>query len=838
METNTFEKEYCQARAGWIEAYFSSLNPMQRKAVLATNGPVLILAGAGSGKTTVLIQRILNLMLFGSASDSDTVPGFAGQAELDALRSGTQDAFSFAVLDPVPAWKILAITFTNKAAEELKARLENSLGEQARDIWACTFHSACVRILRREAERLGYGTGFSIYDTSDSTSLMKRILKDRNLDEKSMDPRSVLSEISRAKDRKLLPDDYASQAARSGDSRKRLIAELYQEYAKRLFAANAMDFDDLILNTVLVLDRFSDCRDYWQHRFSYIMVDEYQDTNRLQFALVSLLSGAHGNLCVVGDDDQSIYRFRGATIENILSFEQQFPGCRTIRLEQNYRSTGHILKAANNVICRNRERKGKELWTAQELGNPVRACKVGNEYDEANLIVQSLLSHYSKGMHWKDHAVLYRMNAQSNQLEFALKRSGIPYRIIGGARFFDRAEVKDILSYLCVIADPHDELRLLRILNVPARGIGDRSIEAARQIAFRSGLPLFDVLEHAGEYPELNRPAVRMRQFASMIRDLQEDAGDSAVVYDRVLEKTGYLTLLDTSKDEQDRSRAENVRELKSSILSYQAESGDTSLAGYLTSIALYTDLDSMNGEEDSVVLMTVHSAKGLEFPVVYVIGLEEGIFPGSRSLNTAEDLEEERRLCYVAFTRAKQELILIYAQRRMLFGRTTSNPVSRFVKESGVLPEEEEEESDQEIRHDRVEDSFGMYGASFGRSSYRPRLRAAQTRHREPYASVVLHRTVPLRLLSLSRPDGASVPHASGVQRVLQPAGAQGHIVRGRTDHPVLRHAFHELSPAHGGQRDHPRMERPESRFQTRLAHCRLPPPEPGDLVPADHPV
>ena len=368
METNNFEKEFCLARTAWIDNYFSSLNPMQRKAVLATKGPVLILAGAGSGKTTVLIHRIQNLMLFGSASDSETVPEFAGSTELDALCSGAQDAFPFAALDPVPAWKILAITFTNKAADELKSRLESSLGEQAQGIWACTFHSACVRILRREAERLGYGSNFSIYDTSDGLSLMKRILKDRNLDEKSVDPRSVLTEISRAKDRQLLPDDYASQAAKSGDTRKRLIAELYQEYAKRLFAANAMDFDDLILNTVLVLNRFSDCRDYWQHRFSHIMVDEYQDTNRLQFALVSLLSSAYGNLCVVGDDDQSIYRFRGATIENILSFEKQFPGCRTIRLEQNYRSTGHILEAANNVIRRNRERKGKELWTAQDMG--------------------------------------------------------------------------------------------------------------------------------------------------------------------------------------------------------------------------------------------------------------------------------------------------------------------------------------------------------------------------------------------------------------------------------------------------------------------------------------
>ena len=724
MNEKDFKTEYVNARGQWIDRYFSNLNPMQRKAVMATNGPVLILAGAGSGKTTVLIQRIMNLLLFGSASDSDRIPDDADETALDALRSGSPNATAYAVLDPVPAWKILAITFTNKAAEELKTRLESGLGEKADDIWACTFHSACVRILRRHAELLGYGNSFTIYDTSDSQSLVKRILRDWNLDDKVYDPRSILGEISRAKDAKLLPEQYASAASASGDFRKKQVAELYREYSRRMFAANAMDFDDLILNTVLLLEQNDDVRNYWQCRFSHIMVDEYQDTNRLQFELVSLLSELHRNLCVVGDDDQSIYRFRGATIENILSFEQQFPGCRTVRLEQNYRSTGHILTAANNVIKHNQERKGKELWTGSEDGEPVEVVTALNEYDEAAQIAASILSDYGKGMQWKDHAVLYRMNAQSSQFEFAFKRTGIPYRVIGGARFFDRTEIKDILSYLCVVSDPNDELRLIRILNVPARGIGDRSIETARSIALRDGIPLFHVLEHADSYAELTRPALKMRQFASMIRTLQDEVSDSAVCFDRVIERTGYLQMLELSKDEKDLSRAENVRELKSSILSYQAESGDMSLAGYLTSIALFTDLDSMDRDEDSVVMMTVHSAKGLEFPAVYVVGLEEGIFPGQRSIGNDAEMEEERRLCYVAFTRAKRKLVLTHARQRMLFGRTSSNPISRFVLESEVLDRSGESEN---------QDASAYRSGRFGVSNPRGGGYSSSGRNSEP---------------------------------------------------------------------------------------------------------
>ena len=765
MNTNdtVFKKEYIEDRKQWIDRYFSSLNPAQRKAVLATEGPVLILAGAGSGKTTVLIQRIANLLHFGSASDSDEVPEEAGKNELDALRAFSPRAESFAILRPVPPWRILAITFTNKAAEELKNRLASILGNSADDIWALTFHATCVRILRRDAECLGYSSSFSIYDTSDSLSLMKHILKDQNLDEKIFPPRAVLSEISRAKDSKILPEEYAAQARQSKDSRRIRISELYSEYTKRLFSANAMDFDDLILNTVLLLERYEDRRGFWQQRFSYIMVDEYQDTNHLQYLLISLLAEKHRNLCVVGDDDQSIYRFRGATIENILSFEQQYPACRTIRLEQNYRSTEQILEAANHVISHNRERKGKELWTGLGRGDPVQICTVQNENEEASAVAASILSDFSRGMRWRDHAILYRMNAQSSQLEFALKRSGIPYRVIGGARFFDRAEVKDILSYLCVISDPKDELRLTRIINIPARGIGEKSVEAARTIAFELGCTLFEVLEHADSYPELARAAVRMRQFAGMIRELQDAALPIDELYDRVLEKTGYLSMLEQSKDERDQNRAENVRELKSSILSYMKESGDSSLEGYLASIALYTDIDSMDSEDDSVVLMTIHSAKGLEFPVVYVVGMEEGIFPGLRSIGDQSEMEEERRLCYVAFTRAKTKLILTNAKQRMLFGRTTANRMSRFLEESGLEIPESTSRLDGRSSSSYSDQRGFPYSSAHSRASAKVRT---------PLPDYPKKKTFPIS-------ETPSLPELSVGQRIRHKAFGEGTLVR-----------------------------------------------------------
>ena len=686
---NDFEKEYVEARKAYIRAQFSQLNDRQIDAVMATEGPLLILAGAGSGKTTVLINRIANLLKYGKASDSDELPAFADERTLALLKQGSPEAAPFAALDPVEPWRVLAITFTNKAAGELKARLERMLGtETAGDVWACTFHSACVRILRRDAEKLGFTSSFSIYDTSDSQSVVKRILKDMQLDEKTFQPRSVLGEISRAKDDKLGAQAFLDEMRKTGDMRRIKVGEIYSEYSRRLFAANAMDFDDLIFFTVKLLEEHEDVRSYWQRRFRYVLIDEYQDTNHLQYLFSSLIAGGSGNICVVGDDDQSIYKFRGATIENILSFEHEFRGCRTIRLEQNYRSTGRILDAANAVIRNNLGRKGKELWTEADEGDPVRLYIAENENEEAQYVAARIMADYGRGANWRDHVVLYRMNAQSYQLEYAFKRNGIPYRIVGGLSFFSHAEIKDILSYMSVICTPGDDLRLTRIINTPARGIGERSIEIVREIAANNGESMFEVIKHADNYPELARPALKMRTFAAMIEELREFAQNNTpdVLFDELIEKTGYIRALEAKNTQEERTRIENVKELKTAIIDYMKQSGDETLEGYLTNVALYTDLDNYDPDADNVVMMTMHSAKGLEFPTVYIVGMEEGIFPGVRAIGEPSEMEEERRLCYVAITRAQRELEMVCARQRMIFGRTTANRVSRFVEE---IPEE-----------------------------------------------------------------------------------------------------------------------------------------------------
>ena len=679
-----FEKRYIDARRKLIESDFASLNPMQRKAVMATEGPLLILAGAGSGKTTVLINRIANLLRYGIAGDTDELPANACEEDIAVMLSGGEAARRIAALDPVEPWRILAITFTNKAADELKSRLEKMLGPKAADIWASTFHSACVRILRRDAERLGFPKSFTIYDTSDSLSLVKRILKDFEIDDKRYPPRMLLGEISRAKDAQLSPEQFYARAKATGDIRRVKIAEIYAEYSRRAFSAGAMDFDDLIYYTVKLLDEHDDVCEYWQRRFKYVLIDEYQDTNKLQYLLASKLAGGWGNICVVGDDDQSIYKFRGATIENILSFEDEFKGCRVIRLEQNYRSTSHILDAANAVIRNNVGRKGKELWTNGDTGETIELYVADNEHDEARYVAQKIMSSYGRGGSWGDNAVLYRMNAQSHQLEQAFKRNGIPYRIFGGTGFFDRAEVKDMLAYLCVIASPNDDLRLSRIINNPPRGIGDKSVETAMNIAAQNEISLFSVISNADAYPELSRASMRMRIFANMINELIAGSKELApdLLYDLLLEKTGYLRMLEEKNTVEDSARAENVKELKTSILNYKNETFDATLEGYLADVALYTDMDNYDKDQDCVVMMTMHSAKGLEFTNVFLVGAEEGIFPGIKAIGEPDEMEEERRLCYVAITRAKKKLCISCARQRMLFGKTTANRVSRFVDE------------------------------------------------------------------------------------------------------------------------------------------------------------
>ena len=685
MNTTDFEKRYIAARRAVIEADFARLNPMQRQAVLATEGPLLILAGAGSGKTTVLINRVANLLKYGRASDTDEIPENATEADLAVLEAGpSPEAQRIAAYGRVEPWRIIAITFTNKAADELKTRLESMLGPEANDIWARTFHSACVRILRRDADRLGYPRDFTIYDTSDRLSVMRAILRELDLDDKVYPPKSVLARLDSARDELLSPELFAQRYGASGDVRLRKTAEIYKLYAQRLFAAGAMDFDDLLYNTVRLFRECPDVLEHYQRQFKYVLIDEYQDTNNLQYMLASMLAGGWGNICVVGDDDQSIYKFRGATIENILSFEKEFKGCRTIRLEQNYRSTGHILDAANAVIANNTERKGKTLWTNAGAGDKLLLYTAQNEDDEAQFVASRILAWRGGGGNFRDCAVLYRMNAQSNRLEFAFKRNGIPYRVVGGMRFFDRAEVKDMLAYLTVLLTPGDDLRLARIINSPQRGIGEKTIETARQLAVRLGTSLYEVVRHANEYEELRRAAPKLIAFSDMMQRLRSLAESESLdrLYDAVLEETGYARALQEKGGDEALARLENINELKTNILGYIKETGDESLAGFLDEVALYTDIDSYDREADCAVMMTMHSAKGLEFPNVFIVGAEEGLFPGTRCIGDPEEMEEERRLCYVALTRAKEHLYLTCARQRMIFGRTTMNLPSRFVEE------------------------------------------------------------------------------------------------------------------------------------------------------------
>ena len=687
---DTFERDYIDTRREVIARNFPNLNDRQREAVLATEGPLLILAGAGSGKTTVLRHRVANLMKYGRASDSDELPPDADDDKLAVMRayldgdvSLKRQAEEYAALDPVEPWRILAITFTNKAAGELKDRLNAMIGPAAEDVWARTFHSACVRILRRDADKLGYPQSFTIYDTADRTAVMKRVIKAQNKDEKMFRPNWALAIIDRAKDRLQSPADFSAMAEKSGDVRLRAAAELYTEYAKRLFEAGAMDFEDLIYNTVRLLRDNEDVLDFYRRRFRYVLIDEYQDTNHLQYLLASLLAGGHQNICVVGDDDQSIYSFRGATIENILSFEEQYTRSRVIRLEQNYRSTGHILGAANAVVANNTGRKGKRLWTRAGDGDRITLYVAKNEDDEAQYVVRQVLRAVQQGENFKDHAVLYRLNAQSRALEQAFLRNGVRPRIVKGNPFFERAEIKDLMAYFFVLLNPADDLRLMRIINVPARGIGSTTMERARGIAEQNGLPLFTVISMSEQFPELSRAAEKLKGFVTMMNELSfmtQTAGLEEI-YDALLEKTGYARTLQTSGAEEDKNRLENVQELKTFIATHVKQTGDNSLEGFLDEVSLYTDLQNVDPDENTVTLMTIHSAKGLEFPTVFVVGMEEGVFP-SQQADDPEQLEEERRLAYVAITRAKKRLFLVSARQRMLMGQTASHRVSRFVDE------------------------------------------------------------------------------------------------------------------------------------------------------------
>ena len=694
------EQRFLTARRKAIAAEFSHLNPQQQEGVLTTEGPLLLLAGAGSGKTTVLINRVANLLRFGRGGDPNVmdIPMPVSEDEVEFLEQYVRMpdesqrglADYLCAVEPARPWEVLAITFTNKAANELKERLERMIGpEAARDVWASTFHSACVRILRRDIDKIGLSRDFTIYDTDDSKRVIKDCLKELELDEKTFPPREILSVISREKDQMHTPTDYAAEAEKWGDWRRKRIGQVFSLYNKKLWDANALDFDDIILDAVRLLESDAEVREYYQKKFRYVLIDEYQDTNDMQYQLSALLAGGYENICVVGDDDQSIYGFRGANIENILSFEKQYRSARTIRLEQNYRSTQNILDAANAVIWNNTGRKGKTLWTENDAGEKVLVKTTFNESDEANFVIGQIMMAYQRGSNWKDHAILYRMNAQSNALEYAFKRNGIPYKMVGGTKYFDRAEVKDMLAYLCVINNPADDLRLRRIVNVPARGIGQTTIDKAQRLATEKGTSLYDIFLHAADYPELKNPAAKLKTFTDMMEQLRRDVDIMPLpeFYSYVCDKTGYIAALQEKNDMESRGRLENVEELTSSILAFLSNDPDNpTLSGFLDEVALYTDLDDTSDSDNCVVMMTMHSAKGLEFPYVYVVGMEEGVFPGNRAMTDGDEMEEERRICYVAMTRAKEKLTMTCARQRMLFGRTTPNMPSRFLEE---LPQE-----------------------------------------------------------------------------------------------------------------------------------------------------
>ena len=689
--TQEQQERFVRARRTLISRQFSALNDRQLEAAMTTEGPLLVLAGAGSGKTTVLIHRIANLISFGRASDSAEVPSYANEKDLYELENAVENNLpmderlrALCALDPVAPWSIIAITFTNKAANELKDRLAAMLDSEAEDIWAMTFHSACCRILRRFIDRLGFTSRFTIYDTADSERVMKDVMKDLRIDEKELPVRTILSQISRAKDQMIFPQDYERNHNELSDFRLDWIAKCYSAYQTRLQEANALDFDDIILLTVKLLQEDAEVRAYYQQKFRYVLIDEYQDTNNLQYLLSSLLTGDRRNICVVGDDDQSIYRFRGATIENILNFENQYRGAKLIRLEQNYRSTGQILKAANAVIAHNSGRKGKTLWTENDEGEKIVVKSTANESEEANFVASRIFSMVPPAG-YKDCAILYRTNAQSNALERSFKFNGIPYRIIGGTRFFDRAEIKDMLAYLWVINNRADDLRLRRILNNPPRGIGAKTIETVERLADSAHYPLYFVLSDPYHYPALEKSAAKLMAFAMLIEECAKllDTLPLPEFYDQLIARTGYAAMLEEKNDVESRTRLENVKELRSSIVGYvENHPEDASLNGFLEEISLYTDIEQYDSSADAVVMMTIHSAKGLEFPNVFLVGAEEGLFPSLRCIGEQKEMEEERRLCYVAITRAKKTLTVSYAEQRMLYGHTTTNRPSRFIQE------------------------------------------------------------------------------------------------------------------------------------------------------------
>ena len=689
---STLSERYIKAKRRLFEKAQSSLNERQRDAVFATEGPLLVIAGAGSGKTTVLVRRIAQIIKYGNAYWSEETPSDLSELTVAALEEAATYPAEFIgpILDefieqPCAPWNVLAITFTNKAANEMKERLGKMFDDPniPKDIWAGTFHSICMRILRKYGDRLGYKDNLTIYDTDDSKKLLSAVMKELNIDEKSFTIKSVVSTISKAKENLLDPDGYEQQSKMG--YREKIYAKIYREYQKRMEASNALDFDDIIMQTVHLLRTDEEVRRYYANKFRYICVDEYQDTNPAQFALCSLFASAWRNIMVVGDDDQSIYRFRGATIENILSFDTTYPDARVIKLEQNYRSTKTILDAANAVIGKNSGRRPKTLWTENGSGKKIVLEECEDEATEARKISDLILKLVAeKKYSYRDFAVLYRVNAQANTIERTFAKSALPYRIYGGVRFGDRKEIKDVVAYLQLINNTSDRVRLKRIINEPRRKIGEVTLNAVESIADETGKSMFEVMREAYRHIALSRSAHILVSFAEMIDGLRKMLDDGCPLdafVTNVLERSGYRQML-IDGGEAEKDRLDNVDEFVSGVIEYMKNNEEPTLTGFLEETALVADVDRFDETADAVVLMTIHSAKGLEFPVAIIPGLEEGIFPGMQSQNDPSELEEERRLAYVAITRAKKELFLFHSERRLLYGRTMYNPISRFVED------------------------------------------------------------------------------------------------------------------------------------------------------------
>ena len=780
------KNRYLNAKRRLFDKVYSSLNKEQRRAVFNINGPLLVLAGAGSGKTTVLVKRIAFIIKYGNAYMSENVPSTLTEEQVARLEAAIElsaeeieQMLPEFICAPCAPWQMLAITFTNKAANEIKSRLVSAFDDEsiANSIWSGTFHSICMRVLRKFGDRLGYGEGMTVYDTDDTKKTITTAMKELRIDDKTLPIKSVMAEISRAKERLVSPESYADEHA--GDFRLRQIGKVYKAYQDKLRACNALDYDDIIMQTIILLQNDEEVRSYYQNKFKYVCVDEYQDTNHAQFELTRLLAGGYRNIMVVGDDDQSIYKFRGADITNILEFDKTYPDAKVIRLERNYRSTSQILDAANGVIANNKGRKGKELYTEREGGDNLRLKCCDDQNEEAKYIVDTINSIVADGERsYRDFAILYRTNAQSQTIERTFAKSGIPYRVLCGQRFNDRKEIKDVLAYLQVINNKKDNERLKRIINEPKRKIGATTIEAIELIAREQGVSMCDIIEHADRYIALKRSERTLTEFAEMLKYLRgllyTDIKLEAFV-NQVLDRSGYRQMLiDAGEEEKD--RLENIEEFISGVIDYSNREENPTLSGFLEENALVSEVDKYDESADAVVMMTIHSAKGLEFPVVFLPGMEDGIFPGMQNILASDaEMEEERRLAYVAITRAKDLLYIIHTSHRMLYGRTSYNPVSRFV---GEIPENLIDKQDKPKYAERpIQNPYNSYNArpaaafndeklTVGKSLFKPQAEvSSKTTFKE--GDIVSHATFGKGEILSAKPMGSDMLYEVAFDKV-----------------------------------------------------------------------